>query len=214
MYATPSQSGNASDPIRILRSRWAHLSGGAAWIGSIIVSFIELPPAAHIGFDPMVRIPQLLIAITFGVVLIAGNKWKRKKDARWWVVVSLVCAIAGFGSFLYYMDVRASSTALFDGTRYVIGELKTDLDAIDLRDACLSVQPQASDPEYTQLLDCAHGNPAIFWTQSSIVRNQREAVLLYIVTALFFVVALTSLLQALTTLTPKPTSFARSSPAR
>jgi len=183
--------------IKSLQSLWLQLAGGAAWLGGIICSVLSSPPASHIGFDPMVRLPQIMITIVFGLLIVGALRSTHPKHVRIWVATCVLSGMAAVGFAFAYMEARNAATAEFDGDYYVTGIPRTDPDAVERHEACLAVALGVSKPEATQLLDCAHGRPAEFWTIPSIAVNQRRMVLLYIAAALFLEISIVSALLTL-----------------
>jgi hypothetical protein len=182
--------------VKGLKSRWKAVSSGAAWVISVLVLFLDSLPAAHPGADMMVRFPQFLIAIAFGLFLIAANKWTVEQHLGAWVAVCVLSLAAGTAIFLRYVDLRAQSTEFLDETRYVIGELRTDPDGREMQAACAATN-QGHPCDTHTLLDFCHGRLSEIWTPASISRVQRTAAMLYIGAAVFFMVAMVSVLNAL-----------------
>jgi hypothetical protein len=182
--------------IKGLKSRWKAVSSGAVWVLSVLVLFLDSLPAAHPGADMMVRFPQFLIAIAFGLFLIAANKWTVEQHLGAWVAVCALSLAAGTAIFLRYVDLRAQSTEMLDETRYVIGELRTDPDGLEMQAACAATNQGHLCDTHT-LLDFCHGKLSEIWTPASISRVQRTAAMLYIGAAVFFMVAMVSMLNAL-----------------
>jgi hypothetical protein len=179
-----------------LQSRWKAVSSGAAWVLSVVVLFMDSLPASHPGSDMLVRFPQFLMAIVFGLLLVATNKWTVQRHLGAWVAVCVVCLAAGTTIFLRYVDLRAQSTDMLDETRYVIGDLRTDPDGLEAQTACAATNQGHACDSHT-LLDFCHGRLSEIWTQASIGRIQRTAAMLYIGAALFFMGAMVSMLNAL-----------------
>jgi hypothetical protein len=144
----------------------------------------------------MVRFPQFLIAIAFGLFLIAANRWTIQQHLAAWVAVCVLSLAGGTAIFLRYVDLRAQSTDILDETRYVIGELRTDPDGLEMQAACAATNQGHACDTHT-LLDFCHGRLSEIWTQASISRVQRTTALLYIGAALCFMVAMVSMLNAL-----------------
>lgn len=183
--------------IKGLQDMWLQLAAGAVWVGGIICSVLSSPPASHIGFDPVVRIPQIMITVVFGLLIVGALRSRQTKHARTWLATCVLSSMAAVGFAFAYMEARNAATAEFDGDYYVIGSSRTDPDAVERRNACLAITLGVSKPEATQLLDCAHGRPVEFWTVPSIVANQRKIVLLYIAAALFLEISIVSVLLTL-----------------
>ncbi|MBS0278446.1 MAG: hypothetical protein JSR81_12555, partial [Proteobacteria bacterium] len=144
----------------------------------------------------LVRFPQFFISICFGLLLIAAHKWNLRQHMRAWVIACVLCLLIGTGVFLKYTDMRESNTAVLDEKRYVIGELRTDQEGVELQQAC-AITNGGRPCDNQTLLDFCHGRVSEIWTQASINSVQRTAVLLYITSALFFMGAMVSMLHAL-----------------
>lgn len=185
--------------VSVWRSNWKLISGGATWAGSIVAALMEAPPRAGPGFDPMVRLPQFLLTIGFGLLLIAAHRWRPDKHRGVWVGVCMACAAAGTLLFVQYAGLRARATVVWDhdGRRYVTGELRTDGQGVMNRRACLAPRDKASWDPGRRFIDCTHGHPEQIWTQESVSLNQARAVILYCGAALLYMASIVALLHAM-----------------
>jgi len=181
------------------RSNWKLISGGAAWAGAIVAALMAAPPASGPGFDPMVRLPQFLMTIGFGLLLIAAQRWGPDKHKAAWVGVCVACAAGGTLLFVEYAGLRARSTVVWehDGRRYVTGELRSDKTGVMNQQACLATPDKAAWDDARRFIDCEHGHPEQIWTQESVSRNQTRAVMLYCGTALLYMGSIGAVLHAM-----------------
>jgi hypothetical protein len=186
-----------SEFVKQFRARWLQLSAGAAWLAVIVATVLRPPPSGPPDTDPMVRLPQFFTVIAFGLLLIGARQWNRKKDTLMWTAAAVVASVLGLMGLLRYVQLRNAHTASFDGTLYVLGELRSDPTAALQREACISGFPDQSLPDDVKLLDCAHGNASEFWTRESISANQRVIVVVYLAIALALVTSSVSVVQAL-----------------
>jgi hypothetical protein len=147
----------------------------------------------------MVRLPQFLLTIGFGLLLIAAHQWRPDKHKGVWVGVCMACAAGGTLLFVQYAGLRTRSTVAWDhdGQRYVTGVMRTDGQGVMNQRACLATRDKASWDDARRFIDCSHGHPEQIWIQESISLNQTHAVILYCGVVLLYMASIVALLHAM-----------------
>jgi hypothetical protein len=175
--------------IQSLKSRWVLLAQGAAFISLTIAGFVS-PPSY---FDPIsssletrrlaVFISSLIVAIFFYL----GHQFSLKKNARAWVVVTVLLALMLIASFQLFAEAKPQCICRVVGENVGIGTDYTDLGK---RDA----QKHPGGLPCDESLMNFGGRVERIWTAESIESCRRKLRLLYLTT---YSTAALSMLSAL-----------------
>src|SRR5688572_11268961 len=119
-----------ANPIQELLKRsqqtWVLLAQSAIWVAGVIVGFLLPPPVGTAEESQVwVRFAQFVITVVIGMVLLAALRWKRKKDAFHWALISALFLLLGTASFFGYQLFAARWTTWYHNGPVLIGDVYT-----------------------------------------------------------------------------------------
>jgi hypothetical protein len=173
------------------RKDWATLAQIGVLVLGIIGGFLLPPPVGIEDRENKIwlRLAQFTIAVSVGLVAIAGRKWNRKKDgAKWWLV-SLLFFVFSISAFFQYQNLTSKYTCIYSGKVLVVGSAY----------APMGEHHVAKNPGIScqQLVFDFAGSTEKIWTKNSIDQNRLLLAATYISCLPLFTICIIGLIQAL-----------------
>lgn len=150
---------------------WTELSQLGVVILSSFGGFLLAPPSF---LEPSTRPwpTQFIVAVTSGLLVVAGRRWRRKRDTRLWVGVALGALGAALIALVAHRILIDTWTCRYYGAVHIVGS--------DLTAYAAEYSNENAHPSCEELLKIFTGRREEIWTRASLVRNELFLVLSYI----------------------------------
>jgi hypothetical protein len=168
---------------RIFRENWNLLAPAGGLVVSVVGSFLK-PPPEEASFRPFLLF-LVILWLAVGVYFLHG--WRRPKDARLWLVVTLLSWVAVFSFVQLYFHLEKSWMSQYNGHPVIIGSEYTPKGQEHV-----SKYP---DRSVERVIMDFIGDREMIWTRESL--NQRRTWLggLYLLCGMFITTAMTAAVQ-------------------
>ncbi len=166
---------------------WTELSQLGVVILSSFGGFL-LPPPSFLDASTRPWPTQFIVAVTSGLLVVAGRRWRRKRDTRIWVGAALGALGAALISLVAHRWLVDTWTCRYYGALYTTGSDLTPYAAEYSRDNSL--------PSCEELLKAFTGRREEIWTRASLVRNELVLALSYVTVVPLLAASAIATLQA------------------
>ncbi len=189
---------------------WVVLAQGAAWILATIGGFLLPPLTTEEDQRMWPRLAAFIIAVLFGLMFLAGQRWNKRKHLVAWGAASAGLLVLAIASLLAYQLLSFSRTCKYDDKLVVIGTEYTQL--------ALRFMEKQPDHSCEFLLNSAAGKVDDVWTKESIDRSRIQLAASYICCVPLFALCLMAVVQSIyvyeTSKNPRPTNRKKKAPAQ
>ncbi len=178
--------------LRGLKSQWVLLIQAAAFVSLTIKGFVSTPTY----FDPIAsgsettRLAGFIVALIVAIFFYLGHRWSFKKNAKGWVVATIVLAVLLVVAAQFFSESKARCSCRYGGEIVAIGTEYTDLGKQD------SMKYPEGLPCEDSLMNFG-GKAARIWSTQSISSCQRKLTLGYLATYITAALSMLSALQIL-----------------
>jgi hypothetical protein len=150
---------------------WTELTQLGVLILSSFGGFL-LPPPSFL--EPSTRAwpTHFIVAVTGGLLVVAGRRWRRNADTPMWVGVALGSLVAALIGLVAHRLLIETWTCRYYGEVYITGS--------DLTPYAAEYSSEHPLHSCEELLKTFTGRRAEIWTRASLVRNELLLVLSYV----------------------------------
>lgn len=181
-----------------IKGRWTVLASVSTYVLTMLATFISPPPSVDGSSQDFAKnYVRFVLAVLLGLLFIPAKQRAQKNVALKWRLITLGALLLGSACVAIYWQSMADNVASFDTTQIVIGERRSDQEAVQALDACQRT-PIADCNTNNGLLQFAQGDPKVFWTRDSIRFNLWKLTGLYMASALLLAFSFVALARAVT----------------
>jgi len=166
---------------------WMELSQLGVVILSSFGGFL-LPPPSFLDAGTRPWPTQFIVAVTGGLLVVAGRRWRRKRDTPIWVGVALGTLGAALIGLVVHRLLVDTWTCRYYGAVYITGS--------ELTPYAAEYSSEHSFPSCEELLKVFTGRREEIWTRASLVRNELLLVLSYVLVVPLLAASAIATLQA------------------
>lgn len=174
-----------------LKERWNVLAEAAAWLLSLIGTFLVPPPTGTQQSpqdSPVWHFGRFVLILFVGLLLVPVQSWNRAEHTPRWFVLAVIGFVGCFVAFFGYTYLGDTWTCKYDGRSVVVGSEWTT------HGAGYAAGPGANLTCEQRLWE-HRGEVEELWTKESIDSRRRLLALIYLLSLLLFSAALICVLQ-------------------
>lgn len=174
-------------PLGTLKKQWNVLLAATTSVMATIHTFWELNSLdlskAVSGFA------TFTVSIVLGLMVLPQMKYREKSDARLWWKVAAVALVLGTAAFFSYLYLRSSWTVKHQDTVLYVGSEPIDEGVAKFLRENRGLSKEELLEQY------ASWDPALIWTERSIIRRRLIVAGLYVLCTPIFAIAMIAVIQ-------------------
>lgn len=180
--------------IKGFKKYWALLLQFATVISTTVSGIITPPDSVErLNMTGQVKaFAVLIIAVVVGVFFFFASKWRFKKNARSWLITTIIFLALTIGSFFYYQSLKISRMCFYAGELVAIGNVYTPKgEDYTAKNSDISCE--------TLLFDFA-GKADNIWTAESINSSRLLLMEVYVFAVILLSICIMSVIQLISCL--------------